>query len=358
MLGTQSKTRTDGSGRARVRQRRLQALVSRLVVLGLALSGSALAQQTPERQATAKALFNEGLTLVSQGRYDVGCQRLEQSRAIDPDVETLLYLGDCYERAGRLASAVSAYRATQAAAQAAGNAERARLAYDRALRLWPSLPTLALMVAEQDRVAGFELSINGQALSPSLYGVVFPTDAGRYQLSARAPGRLPWSAEIVIERRPGQHVVQIPPLSLAGAVAPSASAAVAPSAPGAVPPESAAELESSASPSAPQVFGLVVASAGVLAVTAGVVFSLGAEKDDPDERCSATCAARQAIDADSRSAARYATISYASGIGAIALGALLYFAGEPADSSAPSVGLRVAPEVGSGGGGLRVSGAF
>jgi hypothetical protein len=179
---------------------------------------------------------------------------------------------------------------------------------------------------------------------------VFPTDAGRYQLSARAPGRVPWSAEIVIERRPGQHVVQIPPLSLAGAPAPSA--------PGVVPPESAAELEPSASPSAPQVFGLVVASAGVLAVTAGVVFSLGAEKDDPDERCSATCAARQAIDADSRSAARYATISYASGIGAIALGALLYFAGEPADSSAPSVGLRVAPEVGSGGGGLRVSGAF
>ena len=94
------------------------------------------------------------------------------------------------------------------------------------------------------------------------------------------------------------------------------------------------------------------------AVTAGVVFSLGAEKDDPDERCSATCVARQAIDADSRSAARYATISYASGIGAIALGALLYVAGEPSSGSSPSVGFRVAPEVGADGAGLRMSGAF
>jgi hypothetical protein len=344
MSCTQPKSTIDG----RVRRRRLDALAARLLVVGLALSGSSLAQQTPAPPATAKALFDEGLTLVSQGRYDAGCQRLEQSRALDPDVETLLYLGDCYERAGRLASAVSMYRATQAAAQAAGKAERARLAYDRAHRLTPSLPTLALMVAAQNRVAGFELFINGQALSPTLYGVVFPMDPGRYQLIARAPGRLPWSAEIVIERRPGQHVVQIPALA----------EGQAPGAPGASPAEPAAELEPSTSPTAPQVFGLVVASGGVLAVTAGVVFSLGAEKDDPDERCSATCVARQAIDADSRSAARYATISYASGIGAIALGALLYFVGEPSSASSPSVGLRVAPQVGKGGGGLRVSGAF
>jgi tetratricopeptide (TPR) repeat protein len=165
----------------------------------LGAPGAAWAQTDAQQKAAAEALFDEGKQLLSQGQFESACRRFEQSQEIDPGVGTLLYLGDCYERSGRLASAWAIYREASSAAAAAGQGERTRIADERARRLAPSLSKLVLLVPQENRVPGFELLLDNRVLSPALFGVPFPIDAGQHEISARAPGRSNWSNVIEIK---------------------------------------------------------------------------------------------------------------------------------------------------------------
>lgn len=187
-----------GPARARAPRLRLRlasaALAAALGLGGLGLPSAALAQDDPQQKAAAEALFDEGRELIGQGQLEAACRRFEQSQALDPGVGTLLYLGDCYERLGRSASAWAMYREASSSARAAGQGERSRVADERARHVAPGLSKLAVMVAAENRIDGFELVINGRLLAPALFGASFPIDAGRYRLVARAPGRTEWSA--------------------------------------------------------------------------------------------------------------------------------------------------------------------
>jgi hypothetical protein len=367
----------------------LRALAARLVIAAVCLEGSAWAQDDAQQKAAAEALFDEGRDLVGQGQYEAACRRFEQSQAIDPGVGTLLYLGDCYERVGRLASAWAMYREASSAAQASGQAERSQVAFERARRLTPNLSKLAVMNAVENRVDGFEVVINDKHLSPALFGVAFPVDAGRYRLLASAPGHVSWSALIEIKAGGDQQLVQIPALPLASVPAaartvasaahagattglPVASGAAAGGAASGVSPVSSAVPPAATAPGAPgadagfslggqRTAALIVAGGGVLALGAGVAFGVNAKSQDDDAKpyCPTDCFTREAaaLNADARTSALIANVSYGVGLAALAAGAVLYFTGadhEPASSGA----LSVAPEIGAGRGLLRMSGEF
>src|SRR5688572_14521079 len=165
MLGTERMKM--GRTARHTRRRRGYALSAALI--GVVLCGSAFGQDDAQHKAAAEALFDEGRSLAGQGQYEAACQRFEQSQAMDPGVGTLLYLGDCYERVGRVASAWAMYRAAASAAGAAAQVERSRIASERAQRLTPYLSKLVLAVPAENRVSGFELSINGKPLSAALF---------------------------------------------------------------------------------------------------------------------------------------------------------------------------------------------
>src|SRR6186713_2555584 len=80
----------------------------------------ASAQADAQQKAAAEALFDEAYQLLAQGQYESACRRFEQSQEIDPGVGTLLYLGDCFERSGKTASAWATFREASSAALAAG----------------------------------------------------------------------------------------------------------------------------------------------------------------------------------------------------------------------------------------------
>ena len=117
-------------------QRKAGQCLTRLVSLTafLLLPVVASAQADAQQKAAAESLFDEGKQLLSQGQYESACRRFEQSQEIDPGVGTLLYLGDCYERSGRPASAWATFREASSAALAAGQADRGRMADERAAR--------------------------------------------------------------------------------------------------------------------------------------------------------------------------------------------------------------------------------
>src|SRR3954462_4312170 len=107
------------------------------LLIALAAPGAAQAQAQPDAQqkAAAEALFDEGRQLFAQGQIEQACRKFEQSQDVAPGVGILLYLGDCYERVGRLASAWATFRSAASKASASGQAERARVADEHARKL-------------------------------------------------------------------------------------------------------------------------------------------------------------------------------------------------------------------------------
>src|SRR5262245_51965919 len=78
--------------------------------LCLSLCAPAAAAQPPEtRQQAAEALFQQGRELLELGNYAAACQRFEASQRLDAGLGTLLFLGECYDKLGKSASAWKAF---------------------------------------------------------------------------------------------------------------------------------------------------------------------------------------------------------------------------------------------------------
>jgi serine/threonine-protein kinase len=119
-----------------------------LVSLAALLAGALLsapwahAEATSAEKAAAEALFDQGVALLRAHDYRGAATKLEASQRIEPAIGTLLYLGECYERLGRTASAWAMFREAGSMARRAGDIDRAKLAGERAARLEPELAYL------------------------------------------------------------------------------------------------------------------------------------------------------------------------------------------------------------------------
>jgi hypothetical protein len=182
----------------------LRCCVFVLVALG---APSALAADT----AAADAAFQEGRALMAAGDLAAACARFEDSQRFEPAVGTELNLGECYERLGRLASAYRAFFGGATMADELGQPERARRARERATALLERMSTITLVVPGQAHE--LSLLLDGSALPPAQWGVATPVDPGAHQVEARAPGKKPWSAQVVVRERGERVSVTVPELS-------------------------------------------------------------------------------------------------------------------------------------------------
>src|SRR5688572_13616735 len=73
----------------------------------------------PSDRKRAEALFNEARTLMDRSDFSAACPKLEQSWNLDPATGTAFNLALCFEKAGRLASALAWYEKAREAATAA-----------------------------------------------------------------------------------------------------------------------------------------------------------------------------------------------------------------------------------------------
>jgi hypothetical protein len=230
-----------------------RALASLAVVLATLVTRAASAQPST-RDVAAEELFTEGRDLIQQGRFREACEKFDASRRLEPAVGTLLGLGHCYEAQARTASAWFAYRAAAALA-AQRNDPRRTTAEERAAALEPRLSTLGVVLPAVSSQAATRVSIDGEELSPDALRAPLAIDPGPHTVEARAPGRIVWTTQIVVDRAGEKAAVQIPALA---------------------PEVDLVTEQASAARAARRTIGAVLAVGGVVAIGAGAFFGVEA----------------------------------------------------------------------------------
>lgn len=182
----------------------------------LGVSPELRAESSPSDKASAEALFNEGVTLVAAGNFADGCARFEASQALEATLGTKLHLADCYERAGRTASAWALFRESEVLARRQSETERAQVAHVRAAALEKKLSYLELDMAGE-APAGFAVTRNNEPVPVASLGAAVPVDPGPQRITASAPSRSSWTKTVDVPSSPGTVAVSIPRL---GVIAP------------------------------------------------------------------------------------------------------------------------------------------
>jgi hypothetical protein len=303
----------------------------RRALLILLCSSPALAQSP-----AAESLFREGRALLKQGRLADACDKFEASEMVEASVGTLLNLGDCRERLGKVATAWAAFRKAEALSHASGkDAKREAEAARRADRLEAQLPTLTIQA--QKPAPGMVITRNGEKVEPGVLATAVPVDPGNYRIVAAAPGFKSYTLDLKIQVG-GQRLITIPPLRAEPPilsksdetidVAPVPRAEPLARAVVADPPRHDTTWTSTREVS------VATIAAGALALGGGAYFGLHA--DDLESRANKICPTATCADPtglrlndDAQSNATRANVLYALGGAAITTGVVLWFIGGP-----------------------------
>lgn len=299
--------------------RRIAACVVGAALLG---AGSVRADEgTSQSQVLAESLFDQSVALMKAGDYAAACPKLAESQRLDPAPGTLLYLGDCYERTGRVATAWATFREAAAVAQAAKQVARAELARTRATGLEPKLPKLRLGATSDPKVT--RIALDGTPIGPALWSSELPVDPGEHRVAVTYGDR--GTREVSVQIAIGEAVaVPMPPIDDATSAPPPAPVREEP------PPVRSRPWQ--------RPLALGVAGAGVVGLGLGAAFGLtsfgkwsDAEPKCPNDRCSAE---GFALTQDARSAATVSTIAFTAGAVLVAAGVALYLLAPKSASAA------------------------
>jgi hypothetical protein len=304
------------------------------------------------QSAEAEVLFRDGRALIKAGKLADGCAKIEASERLETSVGTLLNLGDCREKLGKLASAWAAFRKAEGIAKHAGSEDkREGEARRRALALEPMLPALTLDVPA--KVDGLVIKRNGESVDPALIGTAMPLDPGTYVISAEAPGYRPWKTDIIVQYKQKRRL-SVPPLTRAVGTATVVSVPAEEPAP---PPRLVVVHRTGSKWTPWRKLSVGLAIAGVGAAGAGVYFGMRSDSlaHDADVRCPLiVCNDAQALqdNRDARTYAQTANILYIGGAVAVGSAVALWFIGAPSESTV------VTPVVTSDQAGAAIAGRF
>lgn len=184
--------------------RTLPALAAMAQVL--LLTGVASAQDP----AAAEVLFQEGRRLMAEGRVAAGCEKLKESFALDAMSGTLLNLADCYEKAGKTATAWARFRNAASLAQSQNKVEQAAEANRRVKALESQLSYITIVVS--DPVPGLEVRRNDLEVTPGMFGIAVPVDPGEVEVVAAAPGYKSVRMTVELGSRRDKKIFTIPKL--------------------------------------------------------------------------------------------------------------------------------------------------
>jgi serine/threonine-protein kinase len=169
--------------------------------------------QTAPGPPSAEHLFEQGVRLLKEGRYDAACPLLEQAQSRVMGIGVTLYLAECYEQSGRTSKAWREFdRARQLAATRKDG--RAVIAARRADALLIRSPKLRIGVSVPAAIDGLKVTDDGATVDPDAWGRARPVDAGEHVVRATAPGRQPF--QIAVDVAPGTSMssVEVPVLDV------------------------------------------------------------------------------------------------------------------------------------------------
>ncbi len=321
---------------------RRSAFAAALIVFGIAL------WRTPDARADgskeAEKLFDQGTALLKDGRFPEACAKLEASNRIEPGVGVQLWLANCYERAGKTASAFKQYVAAAQLAAATKDG-RDKVAHKHAADLEPQLSKLVIAVPSSRRVPGIEVKRDGEPVKN--FGEAVIVDPGTYAVTATAPGYLPWEMKVDVGSNGAVSNMTVGPLETDVAGVPVAASSVGRGVPFWTPM---------------RVAGAFTGGVGLVGIGVGTGFGLIAQSSLDDSNGNNHCDSRNTCDAmglqlrsDAQSAALFSTVAFVAGGALVAGGAAMFFLSPRTKSDSAAY---VLPAVGPGFSGLSAVGRF
>lgn len=187
------------------------------LVLGTLIAASTLAHADDNGlmpavdKPEALRLFEEGRAALEAGNADEACKKFEQSLKKDPRaVGTLLNLGLCNERQGKVASALALFIEAYDRANEQESVEQRKAAEEHITTLRPQVPFLVLDRAGQP-MTGEKLVIDDKVIALDEKEV--PVDPGGHLVTLTAPGRLPYETQV--SAKAGERVkLKLPALQI------------------------------------------------------------------------------------------------------------------------------------------------
>jgi hypothetical protein len=324
-----------------------------LVVAAVALSASsAIAEPSSAQKALAMRLFDDAEKLMASASYAGACPKYAESQRLDPQLGTLLHLGDCYEKAGKTASAWGAFKDAVeiSAARKDAREERARQRLDA---LENKVPKLSIVVTSGEP-EGIEVRQDGEVVSRVAWGTASPVDPGKHAFTAKAPRYKTWSKNVDVPSTGDTVQVTVPQLEPETAEKPSVQT------PAAQPGEPVIATPVAARESHTPVLGYVVGGVGVVGLGVGGAFALRAMSKNSESN-SAGCVnnacppdAKQ-MRLDARSAGNVATVGFVAGGALLAVGVTLILLAPKSTATQVGVAAIVNP---NGTAGLSMTGRF
>jgi hypothetical protein len=246
---------------------RAPALFSRYITFLAALAVAlvafvAFARVAHADTATAQALFDDAKKLMAAGKYAEACPKLEESQRLDPGLGTQFNLATCYESLGKTASAWSTFLDVAGGAKAANQADREKVARQRAAVLEKSLSRLTITVSNP--IEGIEVRRDGAVVGQAQLGTAVPIDPGSHKVEAWAPGKKPWQTTIEVGKEASTQKVEVPALEDGGPMPP----------PGAYPPGYPPPPPADTKPKMKRRSGGMMAG-GIVALSLGTLGTLG-----------------------------------------------------------------------------------
>lgn len=293
-----------------------------LACVGLLLGPSLAHAQAPSE---ADSLFAQGRELLERGQFGEACPKLAKSEKLAPAIGTLLNLGYCWEQVGRFRSAMDAYAEAEVLAKNSNDAKRAAFAKERFTAVEGRVMKVIVRVVPPE-APGLEVRRNGNVLLKTDYGQAIPVDPDEVEVTATAPGRVPWKGVVMSKGEGAVVTVFVPPLA-------DAKAAAGDGAPVKVEQRGLGPRK---------VAAIGLGGVALLAIGGGLGLALAAKSryDDSKIGCDDTGCDAHAIDVQ-KSAVTQGNIATALiGLGILCVGAggyLWFFGGEP---SKTAVGAR------------------
>jgi serine/threonine-protein kinase len=325
-----------------------------LLIAGLCGTSLASAQSDAGSRALAVQLFDEAEALFEKEQLAQACPKYAESYRLDPQLGVLVYLAECYEKNGQVASAWGSFREAEEIARKRGDA-RGEHARERARALEPRLSYLTIEVPEPVRVPGLEVLRGGVPVAAVLWNARAAVDAGTHQIDVRASGYEPWRGSVVVSGEGGSATLRVPKLTPLPAGASGSGAALGP------------RDAPAAQGTSRRIAAIAVGGLGLVGVGVGGFFGLSAQSSLSEAKglCNENdyCTPRgDTLRSSAKSKALVATVATGVGAAALVTAAVLWFTAPKAEAgiasrpAPPRQAWTVAPAAGAWG--MEVSRAF
>jgi hypothetical protein len=176
-----------------------RALRASIALLGLGAQASPALAQEADAHAVVVRLFEEAGQAADRHAYDEACPKFAKVVELEPaKLGAKLALADCYEQAGKLASAVAAYRAAGVRAAEAGD-PRKKLADEKIAELSARAPRVTILVPDTLRsLPGLTVLRDGAPVDAAEWNQPVLSDPGEHTIYVGASGKKPWSGKVTV----------------------------------------------------------------------------------------------------------------------------------------------------------------